>query len=225
MGSKFVYNGILYQTKVENGNIHISDAAGEELHASATLNIEAIKKAAIEKLSSKPFFELISVWGGDIAHEFFTTKEDAFAVMLAELKSEFDKHYDGGNITWNNILNALKSGDEYQPCDAEFGISEISAWSRLDDDDPVDWKIMSLEEAPKILNAEFISIWDGNAPTTTHCKVNLKTREVFAIEEPIVDASVSLNKEYISFCGMKFPVFSLENLDYEEFKTAYWYES
>lgn len=224
MGSKFLYNGILYQTEVKEGNILITDAAGEELHASAILDIEAIKEAAIETLTSKPRFELISVWTDDISHEFFTTKEAAYAVMLAELKSEFDEHYDDDNITWNDILNILKSNGEYQPCDAEFGIGKITAWSNLDDDDPVDWKIMSLEEAPKIVNAEFISIWDGNTSTTTQCKVNLATREVFAIVEPEVDESVALDKEYISFCGMQFPVFPLENLGHEELAITYWYE-
>lgn len=78
-----------------------------------------------------------------------------------------------------------------------------------------------------VVNAEFMSVWDGNFCVTTTCKVNLGTKEIFDIEvsADIADQVDNLEGEYVIINGEKYPVIEHDNYDAEaETAGYYWHD-
>ena len=61
----------------------------------------------------------------------------------------------------------------------------------------------------QIVNGRFVSVWDGGIEIWTNCKVNLRTGEVFNIQQADIDDSLNtLDREYVLVglyepCGIK----------------------
>ena len=77
------------------------------------------------------------------------------------------------------------------------------------------------EDFIMIKDAKFVSVWDGYYEVITSCKVDMETKEVFDIEMVKVDESLEhLDNEYIIIDGEKFDVFSVDEVEDQNF----WYE-
>lgn len=73
-----------------------------------------------------------------------------------------------------------------------------------------------------IVDATFVSIWDGSCRIETRCKVNLETREVFDIEaEDDVEDLDILEEEFIEIDGTKYPV---TRSDENPEEGSFWYD-
>lgn len=84
------------------------------------------------------------------------------------------------------------------------------------------WEKTRDQNVEFIVPARFVSVWDGGTRIETECKVNLKTREVFNIEEASEDAAESVNnldEEYIVLPGVRETVVPLDERENDE----YWY--
>ena len=84
------------------------------------------------------------------------------------------------------------------------------------------WEKTRDQDVEFIVPARFVSVWDGGTRIETGCKVNLKTREVFNIEEASEDAAESVNnldEEYIVLPGVRETVVQLDERENDE----YWY--
>ena len=68
-----------------------------------------------------------------------------------------------------------------------------------------------------IKEATFTSVWDGGHEVTTACKVDMKSKEVFAIETVFVGEVDTLERQYITIDGVDYPVSD----DCDE--TDFWY--
>ena len=85
--------------------------------------------------------------------------------------------------------------------------------------------LLSLQD--DIIDARFVSVWDGGFEVNTACKVNLATKEVFDVEvsEDTADLVNELDEEYIIIDGQKYPVVAKEYMDNDpEEEGSYWYE-
>lgn len=73
--------------------------------------------------------------------------------------------------------------------------------------------------------AHFYSVWDGGIKVETECKVNIKTREVFDIEQSGIDADLLevLDEEYIIIDDVKFPACPKDDLEDGDLFT-FWYK-
>lgn len=73
-----------------------------------------------------------------------------------------------------------------------------------------------------IKEASFTSIWDGGIAVTTDCKVNLDTKEVFAIEkvEVAIEKLECLDAEWVEIDGEQYPVYNAE----EPVSGEFWYK-
>lgn len=73
--------------------------------------------------------------------------------------------------------------------------------------------------------AHFCSVWDGGIKVETECKVNIKTREVFDIEQSGIDADLLevLDEEYIIIDDVKFPACPKDDLEDGDLFT-FWYK-
>lgn len=73
--------------------------------------------------------------------------------------------------------------------------------------------------------AHFCSVWDGGIKVETECKVNIKTREVFDIEQSGIDADLLevLDEEYIIIDDAKFPACPKDDLEDGDLFT-FWYK-
>ena len=77
------------------------------------------------------------------------------------------------------------------------------------------------KEAHRIVSGTFTSIWDDSSTiVSTHCKIDLDTKEVFDIEKCPTDVDVDiLNAEEIEYHEknrlVKYPVYSLETCENE----------
>lgn len=71
-----------------------------------------------------------------------------------------------------------------------------------------------------IIEATFVSLWDGDCYISTSCKVDTDTKEVFNIEISSVDSENLhiLEKEFIIIDKIAYPVYNYKK-DME-----YWYE-
>lgn len=76
-----------------------------------------------------------------------------------------------------------------------------------------------------VREAHFCSVWDGGIKVETECKVNIKTREVFDIEQSGIDADLLevLDEEYIIIDDVKFPACTKDDLEDGDLFT-FWYE-
>lgn len=218
-GQKFMYGEVLYQAKIVDGKVVINNA-NEEVIPEADLT-DSLTKAAVEALAAKPKFELITVREQAISRKLFATEEAAYTSMLEQLKDEL-KCSGEDEKTFDAIMEKLATDGGFD--DYDLGVCKNTAWSRLGDN--VDWRIFPLEGEAPIVEAEFTSVWDGGTCITTPCKVNLCTKQVFAIVESpnTADCVHELVDEYISFCGMKADVYEKDDLDPEYWEYEYWYE-
>lgn len=89
--------------------------------------------------------------------------------------------------------------------------------------------VFALEDIPAfggVVNAMYISKWDGGIEIENRCKVNLDTREVFDIERSSVDGIEVLDGEFVIINGKQYMVF--EKSEYDELanetviQNAYW---
>lgn len=70
----------------------------------------------------------------------------------------------------------------------------------------------------------FVSEWDGGIKVETSCMVNLKTRQVYEIEQcsDNTDMFENFETEYILLNDERYPVFEQDELS-EDDKTSFWY--
>lgn len=91
------------------------------------------------------------------------------------------------------------------------------------------WRICPLEGESPIVNAEYTLWWNGGLSITTPCKVNLLTKQVFAITDPEVKIDVlgTPDEEYVSFFGMEADVYERKLLDHADIEAlvfdGYWH--
>lgn len=75
-----------------------------------------------------------------------------------------------------------------------------------------------------IRKAEFTSVWDdGKTKVTTSCEVDLKIREIVAIEKKEADVK-NLDYQYITIDGKAYPAINLNDTDDFDEKTEFWFE-
>lgn len=78
----------------------------------------------------------------------------------------------------------------------------------------------------KIVDAYFVSQWDGGLQIKTHCKVNMFTHEVFDIEQSQVEGVEVLDGEFVIINGKQYMVFEKDEYDElaneDVIKNAYW---
>ena len=89
-----------------------------------------------DALEEGPKFMLITVCERDISTAVFPSLARARKQMLAELKAEFAKRYAKDEWTEYEDLPLYE--------DNEFGFTETTAWSNLDDDKNCDWLIVPI---------------------------------------------------------------------------------
>lgn len=77
-----------------------------------------------------------------------------------------------------------------------------------------------------IVDAEFTSVWDGGITVTTPCKINLLTREIFAIEEfTVCDGVLNvLDREYVTINNKQYPAVPHEDYQNGGDGECYWYD-
>lgn len=222
-GQKFMYGEVLYQAKIVDGKVVINNA-NEEVIPEADLT-DSLTKAAVEALAAKPKFELITVREQAISRKLFATEEAAYTSMLEQLKDEL-KCSGEDEKTFDAIMEKLATDGGFD--DYDLGVCKNTAWSRLGDN--IDWRIFPLEAEPPIVNAEYNLWWDGGPSIATPCKINLRTKQVFAITDPEVniDAFGTPDEEYVSFFGMEADVYERELLDHADTEALvfdeYWHE-
>ena len=68
-----------------------------------------------------------------------------------------------------------------------------------------------------IINATFVSVWDGGTAIETECKINTITREVFDI------ISVVLERQYVIIDGQEYDVVCVDGAD-EVGESEYWFK-
>ena len=219
----FTFKETLYEVEIIDGALVINDVNGEAIPEAGLTN--DLKEAAVEALAAMPKFELITVRERDIFRELFATREEAYAAMLKQVKDEF-KGSGEDDATWDKILKKTTEDGGFD--DYDLGVCKNVAWSSLGDS--VDWRIFPLEAEPPIVNAEYNLWWDGGPSIATPCKINLRTKQVFAITDPEVniDAFGTPDEEYVSFFGMEADVYERELLDHADTEALvfdeYWHE-
>lgn len=78
----------------------------------------------------------------------------------------------------------------------------------------------------KVIDAKFVSIWDGGYEVMSNCKVDMRTHEVFDIEKIDMGNKVeTLDSEHILIDDEYFDVFPKDQVDADEgeFITSFWY--
>lgn len=73
-----------------------------------------------------------------------------------------------------------------------------------------------------IINATFVSVWDGGIAIETECKINTSTREVFDIVSVEADVDV-LECQYVVIDGQEYDVVCVDESD-EVGESEYWFE-
>lgn len=73
-----------------------------------------------------------------------------------------------------------------------------------------------------IINATFVSVWDGGTAIETECKINTITREVFDIISVEADVDV-LERQYVIIDGQEYDVVCVDGAD-EVGESEYWFK-
>ena len=74
-----------------------------------------------------------------------------------------------------------------------------------------------------IVNATFVSVWDGDIHLSSNCKVNMETREIFDIEmHTDVDGLDCLDAEYVEIDGQQYPAYPKWGIE-EDDNDCFWY--
>lgn len=85
------------------------------------------------------------------------------------------------------------------------------------------WGLINSNNAEHIVEAAFVSVWDGGYEVATPCRVNTRTREVFdiGVSEGTAEMVNELEEEFIRFeDGMEYPVEERESAA----RGAFWYK-
>lgn len=84
-------------------------------------------------------------------------------------------------------------------------------------------KIISKEYmGENIINATFVSVWDGGTAIETECKINTITREVFDIIPVEADVD-TFERQYVIIDGQEYDVVCVDGAD-EVGESEYWFE-
>lgn len=84
-------------------------------------------------------------------------------------------------------------------------------------------KIISKEYVGEnIINATFVSVWDGGTAIETECKINTITREVFDIIPVEADVDV-LERQYVIIDGQEYDIVRVDGAD-EVGESEYWFK-
>lgn len=73
-----------------------------------------------------------------------------------------------------------------------------------------------------IINATFVSVWDGGTAIETECKINTITREVFDIISVEADVDV-LERQYVIIDGQEYDIVRVDGAD-EVGESEYWFK-
>ena len=73
-----------------------------------------------------------------------------------------------------------------------------------------------------IINATFVSVWDGGTAIETECKINTITREVFDIISVEADVDV-LERQYVIIDGQEYDVVCVDEVE-DVGENEYWFE-
>ena len=84
-------------------------------------------------------------------------------------------------------------------------------------------KIISKEYmGENIINATFVSVWDGGTAIETECKINTITREVFDIIPVEADVD-TFERQYVVIDGQEYDVICVDGADEVE-ESEYWFK-
>lgn len=89
-------------------------------------------------------YMLVTVVEREISTEQFDNFDEARTKMLSELKEEYVRH-DGSEEYFNNIDSSEKYYDYDELGDSRFAIGRDWAWSNIDDDWCMDWRIVPIK--------------------------------------------------------------------------------
>lgn len=73
-----------------------------------------------------------------------------------------------------------------------------------------------------IINATFVSVWDGGTAIETECKINTITREVFDIIPVEADVDV-LERQYVIIDGQEYDIVRVDGAE-DVGENEYWFE-
>ena len=119
------------------------------------------------------------------------------------------------------VENAANNGDINLECE-DFVDREIKPSELFENGIVPDGRDVSYFEhlKEKIINAEFISYWDGGISIRTPCKVNTLTKEVFDVERYDIEGLEILEGEAVLFDNIMYEVFPEDEAEDGE----YWYK-
>lgn len=73
-----------------------------------------------------------------------------------------------------------------------------------------------------IINATFVSVWDGGTAIETECKINTITREVFDIIPVEADVD-TFERQYVIIDGQEYDVVCVDDVEEIE-ENEYWFK-
>lgn len=73
-----------------------------------------------------------------------------------------------------------------------------------------------------IINATFVSVWDGGTAIETECKINTITREVFDIIPVEADVD-TFERQYVVIDGQEYAVVCIDDVEEIE-ENEYWFK-
>ena len=73
-----------------------------------------------------------------------------------------------------------------------------------------------------IINATFVSVWDGGTAIETECKINTNTREVFDIITVEADVD-TFERQYVVIDGQEYDVVCVDEVE-DGGENEYWFE-
>ena len=73
-----------------------------------------------------------------------------------------------------------------------------------------------------IINATFVSVWDGGTAIETECKINTITREVFDIIPVEADVD-TFERQYVIIDGQEYDVVCVDEVE-DVGENEYWFE-
>lgn len=147
MTRRFVYAGHIFTARPFGGLVPLITTEEDVAHSGSLTELG--EKARLV-LSQKAKYILVNSWGGDLALEFFTTLEDAQAVMLSEIQKEFLKNELGGEKDWAKLEAAYYADGTVEFRVAEddaptFGINKLNAWADMDGEESDVWHIFECQ--------------------------------------------------------------------------------
>lgn len=147
MTRRFVYAGHMFTARPFGGLVPLITTEEDVAHSGSLAELG--EKARLV-LSQPAKYILVNNWDGDLALEFFTTLEDAQAVMLSEIRKEFLKNALGGEKDWAKLEAAYYADGtvEFRVAeddDPTFGINKLNAWADMDGEESDVWHIFECQ--------------------------------------------------------------------------------